>query len=215
MLRTPINLLKENGFTLAKERSRRYLAQTITDVDYAADIALLANIPTEAESLLHSLERVAGGISLHVNAGKTEYMCFNERDDISTLNGGSLKLMDKFNCLKSSVSSTENDINTRGLLSPRFVPLFQHKIEIFFFKIEQIILVWLECFAMCGWLRRVCHMTEVVWPVAGNCCGWLYRGSWCADTLYIASLLVWFESCTDKRETGNSGIFALRFQTGP
>ena len=24
-------------------------------------------------------------------------------------------------------------------------------------------------------------------------CGWQYRGSWCADMLYIASLRVWFE----------------------
>ena len=45
MLRTSIDLMKENGFKLAKERSRRYLTQTITDVDYANDIPLLANTP--------------------------------------------------------------------------------------------------------------------------------------------------------------------------
>ena len=39
-------------------------------------------------------------------------MCFNQRGDISTLNGSSLKLVDKFNYLGSSVSSTETDINT-------------------------------------------------------------------------------------------------------
>ncbi len=33
--------------------------------------------------------------------------------DISTLNGSSLKLVDKFTYLGSSVSSTETDINTR------------------------------------------------------------------------------------------------------
>ena len=38
-------------------------------------------------------------------------MCFNQRGDISTLNGSSLKLVDKFNYLRSSVSSTETDIN--------------------------------------------------------------------------------------------------------
>ena len=32
--------------------------------------------------------------------------------DISTLNGGSLKLLDKFTYLGSSVLSTENDIDT-------------------------------------------------------------------------------------------------------
>ena len=40
-------------------------------------------------------------------------MCFNETGDISTLNGTSLKLVDKFTYLGSSVSLTETDINTR------------------------------------------------------------------------------------------------------
>ena len=83
------------------------------DADYADDIALLANTPAQAETLLHSLEQAASGIGLHVNTNKTEYMCFNQRGDISTLNGSSLKLVDKFTYLGSSVSSTETDINTR------------------------------------------------------------------------------------------------------
>ena len=74
--------MKENGFKLLRERSRRCPTQTITDVDNADDIALLVNTPAQAESLLYSLERAAGGISLHVNANKTEYMCFNQRGDI-------------------------------------------------------------------------------------------------------------------------------------
>ena len=53
-------------------------------MDYADDIVLLANIPTQAKTLLHSRERAAGGIGLHVNAHKTEYMSFNQRGDIST-----------------------------------------------------------------------------------------------------------------------------------
>ena len=94
-----------------KEKSRRYPAKTITDADYADDIALLANIPNQAETLLYSLERAAAGIGLHVNAHKTEYMCYNQTGDISTLD--SLKLVDKFIYLGSSVSSTEKDIDTR------------------------------------------------------------------------------------------------------
>ena len=42
VLRTSIDFLKENGFTLEKARSRRYLAETIMDADYADDIALHA-----------------------------------------------------------------------------------------------------------------------------------------------------------------------------
>ena len=40
-------------------------------------------------------------------------MCYNQTDDISTLDRTPLKLVDKFTYLGSSVSSTENDIDTR------------------------------------------------------------------------------------------------------
>ena len=112
-LRTSIDKIRENGFELTKKRSRRYPAKIITDADYADDIALLANTPNQAEILLHSLERDALGIGVHVNAHKTEYMCFNQAGDISTLDGTSLKLVDKFTYLGSSVSSTKKDIDTR------------------------------------------------------------------------------------------------------
>ena len=49
------------------------------DADYAV-------APAQAETLL---ERAAARIGLHVNAHKTEYMCFNQTGDISTLNGSS------------------------------------------------------------------------------------------------------------------------------
>ena len=83
VLRTSIDKIKENGFELTKKRSRRYPATTITDADYADDIAILANTPDQAETLLHSLERAAASIGLYVNAHKTEYMCYNQTGDIS------------------------------------------------------------------------------------------------------------------------------------
>ena len=55
VLRTPIDKMKENGFKVTKERSRRYPEQPITDTDYTDDIALLANAPAPAETHLHSL----------------------------------------------------------------------------------------------------------------------------------------------------------------
>ena len=111
VLRTSIDKIKEDGFERTKKRSRRYRAKTITDVDYADDIAILANTPNQGETLLHSLELATAGIGLHVNAHKTEYMCFNQAGDISTLDGRSLKLVDKFTYPGSSVSSTEKDID--------------------------------------------------------------------------------------------------------
>ena len=113
MLRASIDKIRENGFELTKKRSKRYPAKTITDADYTDDLALLANTPNQAESLLHSLERAAAGFGLHVNAHKTEYMCYNQTGNITTLDGASLRLVDKLTYLGSSVSSTENDIDTR------------------------------------------------------------------------------------------------------
>ena len=76
-------------------------------------IYFVVNTPNQAETLLHSLERATADIGLHVNAHKTEYMCYNQTGDISTLDGTSLKLLDKFTYLGSSVLSTEKDIDTR------------------------------------------------------------------------------------------------------
>ena len=109
--RSYIHQLCTDIVKMVKERSRRYPAQTITDADDADDIALLANIPAQAETLLHDLERAAAGIGLYVNADKTEYMCFNQRGNISTLKGGPLKLVVKFT--KEAVSHQPRKISTR------------------------------------------------------------------------------------------------------
>ena len=52
------------------------------DADYANDIALLAYTSTQSESLLHTMEWKADSIGLHVNADKTNFMCFNQVGDI-------------------------------------------------------------------------------------------------------------------------------------
>ena len=103
VLTASIDKLKENCFELTKKGSRRYPAKTITDTNYA----IRANAPTQDDTLLFNLERAATGVGLHVNAHKMEYMCFNHTDDISTLKSSSLKLVDTFTYLGSSVSSTE------------------------------------------------------------------------------------------------------------
>ena len=51
-----LDYVLRTSIELTKKRSRRYPARTITDADYANDIAILANTPNQAETLLHSLE---------------------------------------------------------------------------------------------------------------------------------------------------------------
>ena len=109
-LRMFIDIMKDNGFKLSKKKIPR---TNNYGQNYADDIVFLANIPTQVETLLHSLERAVVCIGLHVYTDKTEYMCFNQRGNISTLNGSSLKVVVKFFYQGSSVSSTETDINVR------------------------------------------------------------------------------------------------------
>ena len=77
----------------------------------ANDVVLLANTPTQAESLLHSLEQTVRSISLFMNADKTEFKCFKKDRAISTLSGKPLKLVDLFPYLDNNISSTESDVN--------------------------------------------------------------------------------------------------------
>ena len=84
-----------------------------TWVTYYVYFQILANAHAQAETLLRSLERAAAGIGFHVNTHKTEYMRFNQKGELSTLNSSSLKQVDKFTYQGSSVSSTETDIDTR------------------------------------------------------------------------------------------------------
>ena len=96
-----------------KARSRRYPAETIMDTDYADNLALLVNTPTQAKSLLHRQELAARGIGFHVNANETEYLRFEREGATTTLNSSPLKLVDKFTYFGSSILSTESDVNMR------------------------------------------------------------------------------------------------------
>ena len=62
VLRTSVDMMKDNGFKLAKERSRRYPAQTITDADYA-------------DNIVHSMERSAAGIEASISTQTRRNTC--------------------------------------------------------------------------------------------------------------------------------------------
>ena len=53
VLRILIDKIKENGLELTKTRSRRCPAKTVTGANYADDLTILANTPSQAETLLH------------------------------------------------------------------------------------------------------------------------------------------------------------------
>ena len=80
-------------------------------------------------------------------------MCYNQTGDISTLEGISLKLVDKFTNLGSSVSSTEKDIDTRltkawtaiDRLSIIWKPDLTDKMKRSFFQAAVVSILQYEC----------------------------------------------------------------------
>ena len=94
VLRISVDKCNEYGLTLELARSRRFHTKKITDADYAEDLALLSDNSYNAQKLLHILKKSAAFIGLHVNATKTEYMCYNQDSTIETLNKTLLKKVD-------------------------------------------------------------------------------------------------------------------------
>ena len=86
MLRISVDKCNEYGQTLELSRSRRFHTKKITDADYTDDLALLYDNSYNAQKLLHILEKSVAFIGLHVDATKTEYMCYNHDGAIETLN---------------------------------------------------------------------------------------------------------------------------------
>ena len=95
--------MKESVFTLTMARNRWHPTETITDTDYADDLALCENTPTQADSLLHGLKQAVGGIGFFVNSVKIKLVCFNWDSAISSLNGKLLKLLDQFTYFYSNI----------------------------------------------------------------------------------------------------------------
>ena len=114
VLRISIDENSELGFTLQPRRSRRYPAETITDADFADDLALLADNSIDAEALLLLLEEAAQAVGLNVNYGKTNYMAFREQNAvIKGMNGDVLDEVDNFKYLGSWLASSATDMNIR------------------------------------------------------------------------------------------------------
>ena len=78
VLRISVNKCNEYGLTLELARRRRFPAKKIIDADYVDNLAPLSDNSYNAQKLLHFLEQSEATIGLHVNATKTEYMCYNQ-----------------------------------------------------------------------------------------------------------------------------------------
>ena len=109
----------ELGFTLQPKRSRRVTSINLTDLCFADDIVLLSNQMSQAKELLKRLEHNALSVGLHVNAKKTEIMCYNQdqHEQITTRSGETIAEVDNFKYLGGWMKSSEHDVNVRIALT--------------------------------------------------------------------------------------------------
>ena len=112
-LKTSIDTQKHLGLTLRTSNGRRHPAVTVTDADYADDLALFSDTIKGAEKLLHLLEEAAANIGLSVNADKTEFISYNELGTMQTASGIPLDKVDDFKYLGSNIASTDKDIKIK------------------------------------------------------------------------------------------------------
>ena len=109
----------ELGFCLHRQRSRRYPAITVTDLDFADDLALVTEEIHQAQEILHQLENNAKNVGLICNADKTELQAFNQDQQVNirTLEGEPIKVVPNFKYLGAWTESTQKDINVRKALA--------------------------------------------------------------------------------------------------
>ena len=82
VLRKSIDCNTELGFNITERKSTIYPAVNMTNADYVDNIAITTNNLREVNLLLHSIEKSAKEIGLHINVDITEYMTFNQHNTI-------------------------------------------------------------------------------------------------------------------------------------
>jgi len=103
------------GFTLVPRRSRRHPAKTISDLDYADDLATITNTIQDAQQLLYQLETAAAEVGLHINAKKTQCISYNQPAGgiLNAIDGSVIKEVEDYKYLGAWISSTKKDFSTR------------------------------------------------------------------------------------------------------
>ena len=70
-------------FEITPQKSRRHPAIKAKDILFDDDVALLSEEFDWAQKLLSKVQTEAAKIVLHINAKKTEFMAYNQPDDIT------------------------------------------------------------------------------------------------------------------------------------
>ena len=101
-------------FTLKPARSKHHKAIKLADIEFADDIALLANSAIDAQTLQQTVKLIAASVGLKMNESKTKYMTEgNIEDNITSLNGENIEKVDNFFYLGSKIRASKSDIDAR------------------------------------------------------------------------------------------------------
>ena len=118
VLRLSFNTINDKGLQIHHPRcSRRQPATHITDLNFADNIALVSDLVTNAEALLHSVEDAASLVGLHCNETKTEVISSTPNNSFRSLAGKSIKQVEDFKYLGSFVMNSEKDMKSRKALA--------------------------------------------------------------------------------------------------
>ena len=114
-MRTALDGKEDLGFTLKPRRSRRHPAITITDMDYADDLATISDCIADAQKILTEIESAAAQVGLYINTKKTNCMSFNQGivDNIKGRDGETVKSVEDYKYLGAWISSSKKDFNAR------------------------------------------------------------------------------------------------------
>ena len=112
---------EELGFTIKPRRSRRHPKEVVADLDFADDIALLADAIQQAQELLLRVETECNKVGLGLNGPKTKYLAYNidehpplvRHSPLVTRNGTVLEQKEDFKYLGSWVDESMKDIRVR------------------------------------------------------------------------------------------------------
>ena len=92
---------EELGFRLHKKRRKRHISVTVTDLDFADDLALLIEEIEQVQEVLRKLEKEAEQVELYCNSKKTEikYSTMKALVSVKAIYGQSLNIIENFKYL--------------------------------------------------------------------------------------------------------------------
>ena len=115
VLRISVDTFNNKGIQIKTPQGTRDRGLFVTDLDFADDLALIAESIQNLEILLHSLETAASQVGLYCNEKKTEYLCSSENFlPLLSLNGVDIKKVLDFNYLGSLINSSDSDFIKPG-----------------------------------------------------------------------------------------------------